>query len=79
MRNPDYGWEPPPRPTAPGPPPRPASLWDPPPARDPEPGAAAATAPWRRKPPWYRRAWFVGLVVVAVFGAAGAVVGSQVP
>jgi hypothetical protein len=78
MRNPDYGWEPPPRPTAPSPPPRPVSLWDPPPARDPEPGTAAATAPWR-KPPWYRRAWFVSLVVVAVFGTAGAVVGSQVP
>jgi hypothetical protein len=79
MRNPDYGWEPPPRPQAPSPPPPPVSAWDPPPARDPGSGAAAGTAPRPRKPPWYRRAWFVSLVVVAVAGTAGAVVGSQLP
>jgi hypothetical protein len=79
MRNPDHGWEPPPRRQAPSPPPRPVSAWDPPPTHDPGSGPAAGTDPWRRKPPWYRRAWFVSLVVVALFGAAGAVAGSQVP
>jgi hypothetical protein len=51
------------------------SMWEPPPRRAPAP----QPAPARRKPPWYRRAWFVGLVVVAVSGTAGAVLGSHLP
>lgn len=50
-------------------------MWEPPPRRAPAP----QPAPTQRKPPWYRRAWFVGLVVVAVSGTAGAVLGSHLP
>jgi hypothetical protein len=35
-------------------------------------------SPLTSKPPWYRRAWFVGLVVIVVFGTIGAIVGSRV-
>jgi hypothetical protein len=45
-----------------------AQGWKPPPDQPAQPP----------KPPWYRRAWFVSLVIIAVFGTAGAVFGSQV-
>jgi len=51
------------------PPPRQQPAWEPPPVRPPRP----------RRPPWYRRAWFVGLAVAAVSGTAGAVLGSHLP
>ena len=52
------------------------SLWEPPPRREPAPEASPVPPP---APPWYRRAWFVGLAVVAVSGTAGAVLGSHLP
>ena len=55
------------------------SLWEPPPRREPAPEPPAVPAPSPSTPPWYRRAWFVGLVVVAVSGTAGAVLGSNLP
>jgi hypothetical protein len=54
------------------------SLWEPP-ARQGPAQAPPRQRPWLPKPPWYRRAWFVGLVVVAVSGTAGAVLGSRLP
>jgi hypothetical protein len=54
------------------------SLWEPPPRREPAP-EPAVPPPSPSRPPWYRRAWFVGLVVVAVAGTAGAVLGSNLP
>jgi hypothetical protein len=54
------------------------SLWEPAPRREPAP-EPPPVQPAQRKPPWYRRAWFVGLAVVAVSAAAGALVGSQLP
>jgi hypothetical protein len=52
------------------------SLWEPPPRQQP-----ARQAPPARPPrlPWYRRSWFVALLVVAVSGAAGALAGSHLP
>jgi hypothetical protein len=82
MRDPDRGWEPPPRRTMQGGLPQAVSLWEPPPrqqASGPERPAGEAPAPRPPKPPWYRRAWFVSLLVVAVFGTVGAVLGSQSP
>jgi hypothetical protein len=55
------------------------SLWEPPPRQEPPPEPPPGTPPWLPKPPWYRRAWFVGLAVVAVSGTAGAILGSQLP
>ena len=55
------------------------SMWEPPPRREPSPEQPAVTQPRLPKPPWYRRAWFVGLAVVAVSGTAGAVLGSHLP
>jgi hypothetical protein len=51
------------------------SLWEPPPRREPAP----EPPPRPPRPPWYRRAWFVGLAVVVVSGTAGAVLGSRLP
>jgi hypothetical protein len=50
------------------------SMWEPPP---PRPAHQPAVRPPR--PPWYRRSWFVALVVVAVSATAGAVAGSHLP
>jgi hypothetical protein len=55
------------------------SLWEPAPRWEPVPEPPPVTPPWRPKPPWYRRAWFVGLAVVAVSGTAGAWLGSHLP
>jgi hypothetical protein len=55
------------------------SLWEPAPRQQPPWEPPPAQPPWRPKPPWYRRAWFVGLVVVAVSATAGAVLGSHLP
>jgi hypothetical protein len=57
------------------------SMWEPAPRREPapQPPPPPPTTPAPRTPPWYRRAWFVGLVVVAVSGTAGAVLGSRLP
>lgn len=54
------------------------SLWEPPPRQERawEPPVQPPRLP---EPPWYRRAWFVGLAVVAVSGTAGAILGSQLP
>jgi hypothetical protein len=78
MRDPDHGWDAPPRRTTHGGLPQPVSLWDPPPRQASGSGPPAGRAPAPR-PRWYRRAWFVSLVVVVAFGAAGAVLGSQPP
>ena len=74
-----HGWGRPPLPPAHWQPPQRVSLWEPPPRRDP--AADPPPAPQLRppRPPWYRRAWFIGLVIVVVFGTAGAVLGAQVP
>jgi hypothetical protein len=53
------------------------SLWEPPPRQEPAP--PPPQRPWLPKPPWYRRAWFVGLVVTIVSAAAGALAGSHLP
>jgi hypothetical protein len=55
------------------------SLWEPAPRGEPVPEPPPVTSAWPPKPPWYRRTWFVGLVVVAVSGTAGAVLGSHLP
>ena len=55
------------------------SMWEPPPRRAPVPPPPAVPTPAPRTPPWYGRAWFVGLVVVAVSGTAGAILGSHLP
>jgi hypothetical protein len=52
------------------------SLWEPPPGRRPA-GQLPPVRPPR--PPWYRRSWFVALVVVAVSATAGALAGSHLP
>lgn len=55
-----------------------ASLFEPlpqqPSFRDPPP----VQSPWTSGPPWYRRAWFVGLVIIVVFGTIGAILGARV-
>jgi hypothetical protein len=55
------------------------SLWEPSPRQEPTRKPPPVQPPWLPKPPWYRRAWFVGLVVVAVSGTAGAYLGSHLP
>jgi hypothetical protein len=52
------------------------SLWEPPPRQQP-----ARQAPPARPPrlPWYRRSWFVALLVVAVSATAGGLAGSHLP
>jgi hypothetical protein len=52
------------------------SMWEPPSRREPAPPPVPAPA---ARTPWYRRAWFVGLAVVAVSATAGAVLGSHLP
>jgi hypothetical protein len=54
------------------------SLWEPPPRQEParEPPPVRSSSP---RLPWYRRAWFVSLVIVTVFATAGAVLGSRLP
>jgi len=64
-----HGWERPEQVSLWESPPRRQPAWEPPPVQPPRP----------RKPPWYRRAWFVGLAVAAVSGTAGAVLGSHLP
>jgi hypothetical protein len=55
------------------------SLWEPAPQQEPTWEPAPVQPPWLATPPWYRRAWFVGLAVVAVSGMAGAFLGSHLP
>jgi hypothetical protein len=55
------------------------SLWEPAPRQEQPREPSPVPPPSPPKPPWYRRAWFVGLVVVAVSGTAGAVLGSHLP
>jgi ferric-dicitrate binding protein FerR (iron transport regulator) len=55
------------------------SLWEPAPRWEPAPEPPPVAASLRPRPPWYRRTWFVGLVVVAVSATAGAVLGSHLP
>lgn len=50
------------------------SMWEPPPRR---PDHQPAVQPPRL--PWYRRSWFVALVVVAVSAAGGVLAGSHLP
>jgi hypothetical protein len=54
-----------------------ASLWEPPPQQAASGRPAPVRSPRPPKPPWYRTAWFVSLVIVVVFGAAGWILGSQ--
>ena len=55
------------------------SLWEPAPRQQPAWEPPPAQPSRRPRPPWYRRAWFVGLVVVAVSATAGALLGSHLP
>jgi hypothetical protein len=50
-------------------------LWEPP-AGEPPARQLPVQPP---RPPWYRRSWFVALVVVAVSATAGALAGSHLP
>jgi hypothetical protein len=76
----DHGhdWGPPPHSPAHGRLPQQASLWEPPPLQASLGKPPSVQSPWPPKPPWYRQAWFVGMVIVVVFGAIGAFLGSRV-
>jgi hypothetical protein len=72
-----HGWEPPPHPTQELPSQH-ASLFDPP-AQHASRGTPPlpVQSPRPLKPPWYRRTWFISLLIIVVFGTIGALLGSR--
>jgi hypothetical protein len=73
-----HGWRPLPHHPEGGLLPEQASWFEPAPQQPSFGNPPPIQSPWTSKPRWYRRAWFVGLVVIVVFGALGAILGSRV-